>query len=109
MVVQNVCAACISLDRPIIFLATHDPVTNAPQIRVVQPETWDMEAKRLILAGCLSDASALVDDQFTQLIDLCNQRPATSGFAKKIFSAVCFISKVGFSSLFCSARKEYAH
>ncbi|KAM7537348.1 hypothetical protein Aperf_G00000067871 [Anoplocephala perfoliata] len=87
LVVQNVCTACMSLGRPIIFVASHDPVTDAPQIRVVQPETWDLEAKRLILAGCISDASALVDDQFTQLIDLCNQRPATSGFAKKIFNA----------------------
>ncbi|VDL19528.1 unnamed protein product [Hymenolepis diminuta] len=86
LVVQNVCAACMSLDRDFIFMATYNPITNASQIRVVQPETWDLVAKRLILAGCLADVSNLLNDQFTKLVNLCNERPATSGYAKKIFN-----------------------
>ncbi|KAM3180609.1 hypothetical protein ACTXT7_015945, partial [Hymenolepis weldensis] len=86
LVVQNVCAACMSLDRDLIFMATYNPITNSSQIRVVQPETWDLLAKRLILAGCLSDVSNLLNDQFTKLVNLCNERPATSGYAKKIFN-----------------------
>nr|CDS32461.1 transforming growth factor beta [Hymenolepis microstoma] len=86
LVVQNACAACMSLDKNIIFIATHNPTTNVSQIHVVQPETWDLVAKRLISAGCLSEATNLLNNEFTKLVNLCNERPATSGYAKRIFN-----------------------
>ncbi|VDM31332.1 unnamed protein product [Hydatigera taeniaeformis] len=86
LVVENVCAACISLNRSMIFVVSHD-AASGPRIRVVRPETWDLEAKRLILAGCLSDVSDLIHKEYAKLVDLCNHRPATSSGAKNIFNA----------------------
>ncbi|KAL5110774.1 hypothetical protein TcWFU_008296 [Taenia crassiceps] len=86
LVVENVCAACMSLNRNMIFMVSQD-TDSGPRIRVVRPETWDLEARRLILAGCLSDASDLIHKKYAKLVDLCNHRPATSSGAKNIFNS----------------------
>ncbi|VDN99419.1 unnamed protein product [Rodentolepis nana] len=86
LVVQNASSACMSLDRNVIFIASHNPTTDTSQIHVVQPETWDLVARRLISSGCLSEATNLLTSEFTKLVNLCNERPATSGYAKKIFN-----------------------
>ena len=87
LVVKNVCATCMSLDRNLLFVVSRNS-TDGQIIRVIRPETWDLEAKRYILAGRISDASDLVDIEYAKLLDLCNFRPATSGGARNIFNLV---------------------
>nr|CDS17664.1 transforming growth factor beta [Echinococcus granulosus] len=86
LIVENVCAACMSLSRNMVFVVSQD-TTSGARMRVIRPETWDLEAKRLILAGCLSDASDLIHKEYAKLAELCSHRPATSSGAKNIFTA----------------------
>ncbi|EUB59393.1 Transforming growth factor-beta receptor-associated protein [Echinococcus granulosus] len=102
---KNVCAACMSLSRNMVFVVSQD-TTSGARMRVIRPETWDLEAKRLILAGCLSDASDLIHKEYAKLAELCSHRPATSSGAKNIFTAVCHDSSVIFS-LFQRSKRVY--
>uniref|UniRef100_A0A5K3EMQ6 CNH domain-containing protein n=1 Tax=Mesocestoides corti TaxID=53468 RepID=A0A5K3EMQ6_MESCO len=85
LVVKDVSAACMSLNRKMVFVASNS-TTEGPCLCIIRPETWDLVARRLIMAGCLSDASDLIDREYAKLIDLCNRRPATSSNAKNIFN-----------------------
>ncbi|BHF65924.1 transforming growth factor, beta receptor associated protein 1 [Sparganum proliferum] len=86
LVVKNTSAACMSLDGKRLFLAPRQAV-RSPQIYTVRSETWDMVARRLILAGCTTEAQDCVQRQYRRLLDLCAERPATSSTAKILFTA----------------------
>ncbi len=88
LVLRDAGVACMSLNRNMIFLASNKPAQN-PSISVLRPEAWDLEARRLILAGGLGDATELINAEYAKLIEVCTQRPATSSGAKNIFNSVC--------------------
>uniref|UniRef100_A0A0X3NMT7 CNH domain-containing protein n=1 Tax=Schistocephalus solidus TaxID=70667 RepID=A0A0X3NMT7_SCHSO len=86
LVVKNTSTACMSLDGKRLFLTSSQAV-RFPQIYTVRSETWDMVARRLILAGCTTEAQDCVQRQYRRLLDLCAERPATSSTAKLLFTA----------------------
>ncbi|VDK77485.1 unnamed protein product [Dibothriocephalus latus] len=86
LIVKNTSTACMSLDGKRLFLTSSQPV-RFPEIYTVRPETWDMVARRLVLAGCTAEAQDCVQRQYRRLLDLCAERPATSSTAKLLFNA----------------------
>lgn len=83
LVLPGVTAVCRSLNRNMIFL-----VSEGDRIYTLASETWDQQARRLVLAGCTQEATELITQEFAKLTALCNECPATSSCAKSVFNAV---------------------